>query len=172
MRFYPEMKQFTYVTLLFLLIAGCKPGVPKDVIQPEEMAEVLQDIHLVDAYVGTLANVDSTKVKAASYYKGVYKKYGIDSALYTKSLNYYQEDPRELDKLYTVILADLNASKTAIVKADSIAGAKIANDIRQKMRRDSTRTADSIYWKTVLLRDTATRKKDIIQPRLIYKYLR
>ena len=166
------MKQFIYIALGLLLAAGCKPGIPKDIIQPEEMAEVLRDIHLTDAYVANLGNTDTGRITAAAYYKGIYKKYGIDSALYNKSLFYYQGDPRALDKVYTFVLTDLNARKSVILKRDSIAGVKLANEVRQKMRRDSTRAADSIYWKSVLLRDTIKRELKVIQPRLIYKDLR
>ncbi len=166
------MKQFIYITISVLLLAGCKPGIPKDIIQPEEMAEVLRDIHVTDAYIGTVTFIDSMKIKAASYYKGIYKKHGIDSALYVKSLAYYQNDPKALDKVYAMVLADLNASKAAIIKTDSLNSLRLANEVKQKMRKDSVRVADSIYWKTVLLKDTVKRNVNIIQPRLIFKDLR
>lgn len=166
------MKQFIFIVIAFLVITGCKPGVPKDLIQPDEMAEVLHDIHITDAYVGILPDPDSVKIVAASYYKGIYKKYNIDSALYNKSMDYYYKNPKVLDEIYTRVIAVLAADKTAIVKADSIQGVNEANKIRLKAFRDSVRRADSVYWKTLILKDTAHRKVDVIKPRLIYKDLR
>ncbi|TKC06121.1 DUF4296 domain-containing protein [Pedobacter frigoris] len=166
------MKQLIYIVIAFLLITGCKPGVPKDLIQPDEMAKVLHDIHITDAYVGILPDPDSVKIIAASYYKGIYKKYNIDSALYNKSMDYYYKNPKVLDEIYTKVTEVLAADKNAIVKADSIQGANEANKIRLKVFRDSVNRADSVYWKTLILKDTTKRKIDVIKPRLIFKDLR
>lgn len=79
---------------------ACKPGIPKTIIQPNKMEKVLFDIHVVDGYIGALQRPDTAKMIASSYYKGVYKKFGIDSASYTKSLNYYYQHPDLLNKIY------------------------------------------------------------------------
>lgn len=166
------MKQLIFLVITFLFITGCKPGVPKELIQPEEMAKVLREIHIVDAFVGTVSNPDSVKIIAASYYKGIYKKYDIDSALYNKSLQYYYNNPKVMDEVYTQVTSVLTADKNKIVKADSIRGAIEVNKLKLKLFRDSVKLADSVYWKSVLLRDTTKKKLDIIQPRLIIKDLR
>jgi len=166
------MKQLIYTAVIFLLITGCKPGVPKELIQPEEMANVLHDIHIADAYVGTLANQDSIRIVAASYYRGIYKKHNIDSALYNRSLEYYYKNPKVMDEVYAKVTKDLTADKNSIMKVDSLRSAMELNKMKLKLFRDSAKKADSIYWKSVLLKDTTTRKADIIQKRLIIKDLR
>ena len=35
-----------WLALGLLLITACKPGVPKDVIQPDDMEDILYDFHL------------------------------------------------------------------------------------------------------------------------------
>lgn len=97
------MKRFLSIIIFFVLIQGCKSGLPKDIIQPEKMEKVLFDIHVVDGYIGTFVNLDTTKIIASSYYNGIYKKHGIDSALFNKSMNYYYTHPVILNDIYTKV---------------------------------------------------------------------
>jgi hypothetical protein len=100
------MKRFFAITVICISFFACKPGIPKGIIQPDQMEKVLFDIHVVDGYIGTIGKIDTAKIIASSYYKGVYKKFDIDSATYTKSLNYYYDHPDLLNKIYE------NLSKT------------------------------------------------------------
>ncbi|SMC87173.1 protein of unknown function [Pedobacter nyackensis] len=159
MMFSSIMKNFLYIVLIFFSISGCKPGVPKDLIQPDEMAKVLHDIHVADSYLGMAGHPDSIKTMAASYYKGIYKKYDIDSALYARSMKYYQEEPKVLNDIYVKVTGELTKEKNAITKADSTVNAKEIMKIRMKFVRDSTRTADSTFWANFLLKDTTKLKK-------------
>lgn len=112
------MKRFFVAALVSVLFFACKPGVPKDIIQPEEMEEVLFDMHVVEGYVLGLPTPDTSKKVSAAYYKGVYKKFGIDSALYNKSLNYYYTNPVLMNKMYDNISAKLRAAKEKQAKND------------------------------------------------------
>ncbi|TCC91128.1 DUF4296 domain-containing protein [Pedobacter hiemivivus] len=155
------MRNFLYIVIVFFSISGCKPGVPKDIIQPDEMAKVLHDIHIADSYIGQVARPDSVKIIAAGYYKGIYKKYDIDSALYNKSMNYYYKEPKVLNDIYVKVTGQLTKEKDAIVKADSIFNANEIQKARLKMVRDSTRTADSTFWADFLLKDRTKLKKKL-----------
>ena len=183
------MKNFLYIAIVFFLLSGCKPGIPKDLIQPEEMAKILHDIHIADSYLGMTMSPDSVKIKAAGYYKGIYKKYDIDSATYTKSMVYYQKEPKILNDIYLKITGTLTKEKNAILKADSIFSAKEMMKARMKMVRDSTRTADSTFWAdfllkpsarqkamgikdTALLKDTVKKNIDVIKLKMDFKSLK
>lgn len=152
------MKNFLYIAMILFSLSGCKPGIPADIIQPDEMAKVLHDIHLADSYLGMTMRPDSVKIKAAEYYKGIYKKYDIDSVIYTKSMDYYSKEPKKLNDIYIKVTASLTKDKKAIEQADSIFYAKELAKNRMKFVRDSTRTADSTFWANFLLRDTALLK--------------
>ncbi len=95
------MKKFLPIIILFILLQGCKPGIPKEIIQPSEMEKVLFDIHVVDGYLVTFTNQDTVKIVASSYYNGIYKKFGIDSVLFKKSMDYYYSHPVILNQIYT-----------------------------------------------------------------------
>lgn len=154
------MRKILYILIVFFPISGCKPGVPKDIIQPDEMAMVLHDIHLTDGLVNNVSRPDSAKIIAAAYYKGIYKKYDIDSALYARSMAYYYNDPKALNAIYVELTAKLGKERDAIVKADSIVSANEVLKIRRKALADSTRKADSLFWGNFLLRDSL-RSKDL-----------
>lgn len=97
------MKRFFALMISCMLLYACKPGIPKEIIQPDQMEKVLFDVHVVDGYITTISNKDSAILVASSYYKGIYKKFGIDSALYAKSMNYYYNHPDLMEKMYTEV---------------------------------------------------------------------
>ncbi|WP_285008531.1 DUF4296 domain-containing protein [Pedobacter faecalis] len=138
------MRNFIVLGTLIFLMAGCKPGIPKDIVQPDQMASVLHDIHLTDGYINTIANIDTAKVLAAAYYKGIYKKYGIDSALYARSMEYYYSDPKTLDEIYKKVGTQFEKEKRQIVRADSLKNVKIEQAARKKAKADSAKVADSL----------------------------
>ncbi|MES2458578.1 MAG: DUF4296 domain-containing protein [Bacteroidota bacterium] len=137
------MKNFIYITTFVLLILGCKPGVPKDLIQPDKMALVLHDIHIFDSYIVTETNRDTALVIAASYYNAIYKKFGIDSALYSKSLSYYTAHPKVMDLIYKDVTDQLKKEKDKIIKTDSLLGVKSAKAAKAKMKTDSIKKAEA-----------------------------
>ncbi|SOD13002.1 DUF4296 domain-containing protein [Pedobacter xixiisoli] len=94
------MTRFLLLLLSVLSIAACKPGIPKDIVQPNEMEKVLFDIHLVDGYIANIPTQDSARKVGAPIYKGIFKKYGIDSAMHAKSMAYYYNHPDLLSKMY------------------------------------------------------------------------
>lgn len=105
------MNRIFYLIIITICFYACKPGIPKDIIQPDKMQQVLIDIHLVDGYISTLPGIDTAKKVGSSYYKGVYDKFEIDSALYNNSLNYYYKHPDIMKKMYDSISVKLAVLK-------------------------------------------------------------
>ncbi|WP_316839944.1 DUF4296 domain-containing protein [Pedobacter gandavensis] len=169
------MRNFLYILSLFLLISACKPGIPKDIIQPDKMPGVLSDIHLTDAYVASFPSSDSARKVASSFYKGIYKKYGIDSAVFARSMAYYNDNPKLLDEIYTSVVDDLTKQKAVITKSDSLANEKNRKELMLKMSADSLARKSPDYKIRFLLKDTTnlqdTTKKvmEFIQPKMVYK---
>ena len=105
------MNRIFYFIIISICFYACKPGIPKDIIQPDKMQQVLIDIHLVDGYISTLPGIDTAKKVGSSYYKGVYDKFEIDSALYNNSLDYYYKHPDVMKKMYDSISVKLGTLK-------------------------------------------------------------
>jgi hypothetical protein len=117
------MNKFLIVIVVCVLLYACKPGIPKNIIQPDQMEKVLYDIHLVDGYSAGLnfPAPDSAKKVISPFYKGVYKKFGIDSALFAQSLNYYYKHPELLVVMYDHITEKLTKAKDKAVKSTPVA---------------------------------------------------
>jgi Domain of unknown function (DUF4296) len=101
------MNRIFYFIIISICFYACKPGIPKDILQPDKMQQVLIDIHLVDGYISTLPSLDTAKKVGSSFYKGIYKKYDIDSAIYNTSINYYYKHPDLMKKMYDSISVKL-----------------------------------------------------------------
>jgi hypothetical protein len=140
------MRRFLIIITFGISIIACKPGIPKDIIQPDKMEKVLFDIHLVDGYSALMTNPDSAKNVSAPLYKGIYKKYGVDSALYHKSLDYYYAHPDIFKKMYDNITDKLTKAKDkqskleaaalkAKAKTDSIKNAKKLDSIKKVSKK-------------------------------------
>lgn len=109
----------TRILLLFFCVAlafGCKPGIPKDIVQPAEMEKILFDIHVVDGYVSSIPKQDSAKKVSAPIYKGIFKKFGIDSAMHAKSMAYYFSRPDLLSKMYERISNRISKTRDDLIK--------------------------------------------------------
>lgn len=138
------MKYFIYLVFLFMMFTGCKPGIPKDILQPDEMALVLHDIHIFDGYVTSITHIDTARKTAAEYYNGIFKKFHTDSATYNKSLDYYIKHPRQMTEIYTKVTGRLKKEKDILIKADSLKDARSSKSAREKLQADSVKKADSV----------------------------
>jgi hypothetical protein len=115
------MSRFFIAILFVSLLFSCKPGIPKDIIQPSEMEKILYDIHVIDGYASTFdtATPDSLKKTLSPLYKGVYKKFGTDSVGYSKSLNYYYQHPKEMMEIYQHISDKLKKARDKAAKVSN-----------------------------------------------------
>ncbi|HEY0176001.1 MAG TPA: DUF4296 domain-containing protein [Pedobacter sp.] len=149
------MRKFCLVILVFVVMAGCKTKVPDEYIQPQKIRAVLYDIHIIDGYVSTISNQDSAKKVAAAYYKGFYKKFGIDSGLYARSMNYYFDHPESLGSIYKDVTARLQKSKDSIDKVQAKILKKEA--ALKKAKQDSINKADPKFMARQLAAKKATK---------------
>ena len=82
----------------FAVLLACKPSIPRDVIQPDDMEDILYDYHLADAAADL--NSDSSKYYNARLYQlAVLKKHGVTEAQFDSSMVYYT---RHTEKLYAI----------------------------------------------------------------------
>ena len=80
------------------VLCSCKPSIPRDVIDPDDMEDILYDYHLADAAANL--NSDSTRFYNARLYQlAVLKKHGVTEAQFDSSMVYYT---RHTEKLYAI----------------------------------------------------------------------
>ncbi len=123
------MIRYLKIFILVLFFASCKPEVPDYVIKPDKMEHVLYDIHIVDAYLGTINNLDSAKIQASRYYKGIYKKFEIDSAKYNVSLSYYYKHPEQ----FNAILESVKSKLDTVKKVNELRESRASKLVQDKL---------------------------------------
>lgn len=87
-----------FALLLVFLFLACKPTVPRHIIQPQEMEEILYDCHLADAMAGLIPD-SSGNYNARLYRLGVLKKHGVSEAEFDSAMVYYT---RHADRLHAI----------------------------------------------------------------------
>jgi len=92
----------------FFLNACALSSRPKDVLSPDEMKAVLKDMHLADAYLGTLSDTIQIRVLSVKLYKNVFTKHHTSLTEFNASLAFYAGKPTVLDSMYKQISDDLN----------------------------------------------------------------
>ncbi|MET4081869.1 hypothetical protein ABIB40_001820 [Pedobacter sp. UYP30] len=170
-------KTFLSVILCIFLFA-CGNSVPKGIIKPDKMENVIYDVHVVDGYVSMIYPEDSAKKVASAYYKGIYKKFDTDSAQFTQSLAYYSKKPLVLEAMYKHISAKLNAQKKYMEKRDSIELKKVLKQdsikLKAKKEKDSIAIAkklkaDSLAKKIKLKKKSTLFKKKVKKKKITPK---
>lgn len=95
------MSRIKYFLLFVItvLASSCKPGIPSQYIQPDELENVLYDFHIADAMAEEHSGSNDIVYEKMLYRQAVLKKYGITQADFDSTLVYYT---RHSDKLYSI----------------------------------------------------------------------
>lgn len=105
------------VILLVLVITGCKPTVPKEVIQPDVMEKILYDYHLAQG--AAMADYKDVNFKKSVYARAVFKKYGITEAEFDSSMVFYMANTSYLHEIYKHLAENIN---NQVIASGSTAG--------------------------------------------------
>ena len=85
--------------LLLLMVISCKPSVPSEYIQPDDMEELLYDYHLADALAKNEYG-DEGQLKRNAYFHTVLEKHQVSEAEFDSSLVYYYSHLDRLKDIY------------------------------------------------------------------------
>ena len=100
-----------YLSILACLLFACSESteIRPIVVNENKFKNILKEIHL------TKASFELNKNKKLSNeYHNIYKKYKISPDDFQLILNYYYENPKELEKIYIDILNLLNEEKSKL----------------------------------------------------------
>ena len=119
-------KSYLQVLLLVgLLLSACKPSIPTEIIQPDDMEDLLYDYYVAQNITGDQHDGYDYRAK---YNNGlVFKKYGVTEAEFDSSLVYYYNHIEDLYKIYESVQARL--SNEAIELGASV------GDVERYMKR-------------------------------------
>lgn len=87
-----------------LLMGSCKPRVPREYIQPDEMEDLLYDYYIARAMA---TRGDSVGYKQRAYQLAVLRQHGVTEAEFDSSLIYYYRNAERLNKIYAAVTSRL-----------------------------------------------------------------
>lgn len=111
------MRKHGFAVLFFTILIGasCKHTAGRH-LSPEELAPVLADLHMADAYSGMLRDSSHPVIgknydSLAVWTKSILAKYHIGQKEFNQSMDWYRDRPLELDSLYAKVIPILNQNK-------------------------------------------------------------
>ncbi len=93
------MKHSLPLFLALLMVIGCKPTVPSQYIQPDDMEDILYDYHLAKALAQD-AQGDAGGMEYNLYFRSILKKHQVTEADFDSSLVYYYGHIDRLKNIY------------------------------------------------------------------------
>ncbi len=104
-------KVLVVAVLAVMMLAGCKPQVPSEYIQPDDMADILYDYYVMKSLA---SQGDNSEYNRSLYYLGVLKKHSVSEAEFDSSLVYYYAHAERLAKVYETVSKRLQSEATKL----------------------------------------------------------
>lgn len=96
--------------LLTLSLFSCSSNNPKGILDEEKMTEVLQEVMLLENYYQTKYGSPSVyKVALDSSVEIVFKKHQTNKIQFSKSFDFYAQNPELFQKIQAKIIENLNS---------------------------------------------------------------
>lgn len=94
---------------ILLWLTACKPGVPRQYIQPDEMEDILCDYHIAQGMGQAVAVPEGQRnYQIRLYEDAVFRKYGVTRAEFDSSLLFYYKRSDWFRKMYERVSDRLN----------------------------------------------------------------
>ena len=93
---------------------ACKPNIPSQYIQPDEIVDILVDYHLSRAMAQSLPNYDEQNYSRALYWNAAMQKHGITQEKFDSSMVYYYSRADIFDDIYKQVYDRLNDQYTLL----------------------------------------------------------
>lgn len=91
---------------------------PKDVLTHEQMVNILADVYITEQKIANLAlSQDSALQVFDRMQQKVFEVTGIPDTVFKKSIDYYMQRPKELEKIYTNLVDTLQLREQRVPAA-------------------------------------------------------
>ena len=84
---------------VILMMVGCKPQVPSEYIQPDELEDILYEYHLAESMARNESGLESD-YNRTKYFLAVLEKHHVSEAVFDSSLVYYYSHAERLKTIY------------------------------------------------------------------------
>ena len=100
--------------LLVMFLGSCKPGVPREFVQPRIMENILYDYHIALAMAQEqYHNDEECRVYEKAYKLAVLRKYDVSEEKFEASMQYYMRHTKRLHEIYERISERLEKEAVA-----------------------------------------------------------
>lgn len=93
------MKHSPLLIVVLLAVIGCKPTVPSQYIQPDELEDILYDYHVAEAMARSQYG-NEVDVRRNAFFQSMLCKHGVTEAEFDSSLVYYYSHVNRLQEIY------------------------------------------------------------------------
>ena len=95
-----SVNRYILYIVALVVLASCAPGTPDQYIQPDELEDILYDLHLAQGMVYQGEDYKQYDYNRMLYHAAVLKKHGITQAELDSSMVYYYKRADRLDDIY------------------------------------------------------------------------
>ena len=114
MRLISKLLRHAMPVAVVCAMAACKPGVPSELIQPDEMEDILYDYHVADGMAVAEGNYTDVAFRRLAYREAVLRKHQVTEAQLDTSLIYYYRHADQLHEIYSNLAKRLDADAVAL----------------------------------------------------------
>ena len=103
------------VAVCMAMLSSCKPRVPSRYIQPDDMEDLLHDLHIAQAMANEAAHKEgSLGYQQNLYFAAVLEKHGVTKAEFDSSLTYYYVRADRFSDMYKHVVDRLSNEAMAL----------------------------------------------------------
>lgn len=108
------MKRIVTALIFLSILGACQQNsAPAGILSEDEMVKVLIDIQLTEGIVSAIPiPYDSSQVLYSLMEKDVFSKHGVQDSVFTKSMLFYLEDAKKMDRIYGRVIDSLTVLET------------------------------------------------------------
>lgn len=160
-----RFKEFKLFIVIFLLVSCNDNDIPKDILPPEKMQEVMWDYLRADVFTTDFISKDSAKnvdFENIQIQKKIFEKYKISKDIFYKSLSYYEANPSLMQVMMDSMITQKRRITDSIkVELNQSKGRRMTNDLdtTDNQSKEKNKIPDTFVFKGKLLK-----KKNLAQP--------
>lgn len=110
------MQKYSYLFILLWVFVGCapeKPKAPSDLLSQSQMSSIIADLHIADAITASkVLSPDSANREAIYFRESVFNKHNTNKQQFTASLDFYKQNPEQLDSVYAEVITKLSSTES------------------------------------------------------------
>ena len=108
-----------YLSILIYLLSSCAASedkITENILPKTTFTAILKEMHLAEAIfeLNKAKDIENAKNELANAYFNIYKENQISEENFKETVNYYSENPKKLNQIYTNVLEQLTNERSKL----------------------------------------------------------